>query len=837
MNRALGLSAILLLACLETGAGASIHPLLRPILDAEPGAAVVLPLPLRDPGAPELPAEGERLRVWVRARDGGAFATEDRPLIRRARWSAAEIRAALADPMVESIRPAIRCKPHLDESLLDTHTTATHDGSGIPPIYAGLTGARVVVGIVDSGIDLDHGDFQDANGDTRILGLWDQTSPLNDHPVGFDYGKEWTAAQIDEGLATEIDQDGHGTHVAGIAAGDGSATGNGQPPYRYVGMAPDAVIVFVKTDYWDSSLVDGVQYIMAKADSIGYPVVVNLSLGSQWGAHDGSDDFDQAMSALSGPGHIIVGSAGNETGWGIHAETPLSPTETRAVTLKVGPYTPAPLANNDEINLDGWYDGGVNISILVRVPGGETVGPVARRSRAATDTPGGLVEISNAEWDPPNGDENFTIRIVDTFAIRPPAQGIWTIEFRPATAEMRGDDGAGGSDGAARAAPWTAVDPEVDIWNWYSSMWDIAFEQGLEEAEIVGSPATADSVIAVGAYVSKIRWTALDGNNYGYVPAPIRWDIADFSSIGPRRDGVLKPDIAAPGMGIGAALSQDYSPQTFGDTQILRDGVHGILQGTSMASPHVAGLIALVYQAYGPISVKEAMGKIAATARSDDFTGPLPNATWGFGKFHAREATGYRVPVVLLEAEATQEGEAVRVRFLLADDAGVAPLPIHREGPGSAGRAMLGWTTEGPERAFVDSTLAAEGLYRYWLALEDGVDSRWLGPAEIDFSRPGRPGSPELALEVTPNPFRGSCEIRWAFPGMGPARLSIFNAAGRRVRAIDLSGDPTAGAGRQGGFVWDGGDGSGGRLPSGVYWMRLEAGESESLTRKVLRLR
>ncbi len=264
---------------------------------------------------------------------------------------------------------------------------------------------------------------------------------------------------------------------------------------------------------------------------------------------------------------------------------------------------------------------------------------------------------------------------------RPPRQGTWTIRIDSL-------------DPATDKAP-----SEFDIWTWYASMGNVRFVRRVQEEEIVSSPASADSVIAVAAYITKTRWPSIDGNTYRYDPEPTRGDIADFSSIGPRRDGVLKPDIAAPGMAILSALS---TAAPYDASVVAPDGVHWVLQGTSMAAPHVAGLAALMDQAWGPISALEMRQRIAATARADAHTGAVPNTTWGYGKINSLAATAYPVPVAAIESAAVQDGDRVRVRFLLPEAVGTAPLIDLAHGPGDGGagddRLVLGGTRAGLHR-------------------------------------------------------------------------------------------------------------------------------------------
>src|SRR5690606_36915138 len=137
--------------------------------------------------------------------------------------------------------------------------------------FYGLTGRGVAIGIVDTGIDLAHEDFRDANGRTRILYAWDQSITDGRPPVavGDDvlaYGHACVAADIDAGRCPITQPVGHRTHAAGIAGGDGPATGNGLPAYRDVGTAPDADMIAARAGdrgLTSGQRLDGVAYIFA----------------------------------------------------------------------------------------------------------------------------------------------------------------------------------------------------------------------------------------------------------------------------------------------------------------------------------------------------------------------------------------------------------------------------------------------------------------------------------------------------------------------------------------------------------------------------------------------
>jgi len=208
---------------------------------------------------------------------------------------------------------------------------------GTHGVYTGLTGKGIIVGIVDSGIDLKHQDFKTVLGTTRLLYLWDQTKNFT-APAPFTYGGEWTAAQINAGACTETDGIGHGTFLASIAAGNGRGTGGGQLPYQYVGMAPEADLIVVNAFASDTYLVDGVEYILRKAQALGKPAVILIASGVRQGPHDGTDPAELRISSLLGtygPNRLVVAAAGNYGNVPVHAQLNVQRTTTNTATLRI----------------------------------------------------------------------------------------------------------------------------------------------------------------------------------------------------------------------------------------------------------------------------------------------------------------------------------------------------------------------------------------------------------------------------------------------------------------------------------------------------------------------
>ncbi len=745
------------------------------------------------------------------------------------RWMTARcpiglLQAFLQMPGIDRVIVADRAKHNLDNSALDVQVNAIRNVP--PPAFTGQTGIGVVIGDVDTGIDLGHSDFKHTNGTTRLLSLWDQTAATGTPPPGFTYGAEYSAAQINAGSAPETDPDGHGTHVMGIAGGNGSATGNGLPAYTYVGMAPEADLIMVKTTFGTSAIVDGVNYVFQRAAALGKQAVVNLSLGTQQGPHDGTFGFDTMVNALTGPGKIVVCSAGNSGEDNLHGQLDLNGVTPQTMTLSVPAYTKAPGTQNDYLLFSGWYEGDDQISLTIITPGGITIGPIVTGSQSTgNSTNDGYVNAFNATTVPSNGDNEIYVEIFDALANRAPASGTWQFRFTPVVLSTPGI---------------------VDMYLYSNHLGSGAalakWVQGLAFGGVVGSPGSADSVITVGAHVTKDCWTAIDANTYCWNPRPTVGAIAAFSSQGPRRDGVLKPDLSAPGFGVTSSRSSLYNPPT---ALIAQDNVHYVEAGTSMAAPHVTGATALLlarpdWSGKSPSQIK---ARLRSTARTDGFTGTVPNNVWGYGKLNIQAAAA---PLLALTVPYPPRGSQIppgkqdSVRVVVAGaPSDSIEIDLSTDG-GTTFPIRLGslyGLSPGPRTLvyFVDAaynTLQAKvraTAHAGSTVATATSDSLFLiqtpAAVEVESASP----RPTFALaRNTPNPFNPSTTIRFELAEAGRARLRIYSAQGGLVRT--LVDEPLAARGYR--VVWDGKDDRGLSAASGVYFYKLEEGP-RSLTRKM----
>ncbi len=538
-------------------------------------------------------------------------------------------------PGVRYVEMARPLRPLLDVTVPLIGGDVMHDLSPTP-----YRGQNVVVGVVDTGVDWTHGDFIDpSTGNSRLAFLWDQTLQpgVDDHrPAEYRYGVEYTGEQITAelqgettGFIREHDQVGHGTHVMGTAAGNGYGTGNGYPPFRYIGVAPEATLVAVKTGMLSNSIIDGVDYVFRRADELGLPAVVNLSLGSHFGPHDGTSALEMGLDALIGNGKIIVAAAGNENANNWHGEVQAAPGVVGRFTFTVPAHAAHPIMP-DVIALNGWYPGEQRYTIRVTAPDGRSF-DTQRGAGWMQDDVMALVENGLLNGDRPyeyNGLRQCLVALVGNplthFGEATVPAGKWTIEF------IANESNAGAG--------------EIDLWVVNAvlggAIGGIGFEEGNDPGEIVGMPATAYRILAVGAFYSRLEWTNQFGDPYAYPSGPVLGDIAYFSSTGPSRDGRFKPELAAPGYGVAAALAPDCDILNEGyENHVVEDGVHIVLQGTSMAAPHATGAVALMLQDTPNASPEEIHERLKYGAAREEFTGyEIPNTTWGWGKLNVLNA-------------------------------------------------------------------------------------------------------------------------------------------------------------------------------------------------------
>jgi len=457
-----------------------------------------------------------------------------------------------------------------------------------------LTGQGVVVCIIDTGIDYTNPVFRDSGGNSRILAIWDQTIQTGAPPEGFLYGTEYTRDDINRALQADDpysvvpsrDEAGHGSIMAGVAAGSRLNTG-----VSYLGAAPDADIVVVKLKeckpylrdfylipqgvpaYEEGDIMMAVQYADGFAEEFRRPVVICLGLGTNYGDHTGRAPLPRYLNAVAAKrSRAVVVCGGNEGNADHHFQGNISG-QNRAgqnsmpVEVRVGEHS-------DGFLLELWGNVPDVFTVSVRSPGGETI-PSLRLGIQDSITYGFVYErtritIAGMLVEPASGEELILMRIVA------PTPGIWTFRV-----EASGDV----SNGTFHL--WLPITQFLNVPAYF-----------LEPTPYITltEPSMAENVISVSAYDA--------ANNSFYIE----------SGRGFSRTGAIKPDFAAPGVNVFT--------------------IRGRQSGTSLAASITAGAVAqfmqwAVVEKNNRTVAGQEIKNYFVRGASRNFDVAYPNREWG----------------------------------------------------------------------------------------------------------------------------------------------------------------------------------------------------------------
>lgn len=410
-----------------------------------------------------------------------------------------------------------------------------------------LYGTGVLVAIIDSGIDYANLDFRNADGTTRIYALWDQTIPGNP-PEGHVQGTEYTQEKINEALQQENrtermkivpseDRSGHGTAVAGIAAGNG----RGSKGARYQGVASESGILVVKLGTpreegfpRTTELMQAIDYVVKKAQRAGRPVAINISFGNTYGSHTGTSLLERFIADIANLWKsVICIGMGNEGASAGHTAGILKENTEERIPLAVQMKETA-------INVQIWksYHDIVDISLIS--PAGVQIGPIPEVIGTQRFVVGDTeILLYYGEPSPFHVSQEIFIEFLPKDSYITP--GIWQFVLTPRK----------------------IVTGEYDLWLPSENVLNrgTAFRYPTERGTLT-IPSTSQRVISVGAY---------DSLTFAY---------ADFSGRG-GLEGESKPDLVAPGVDITAPTPS---------------GIYQTFTGTSFATPFVSGAAALMME-------------------------------------------------------------------------------------------------------------------------------------------------------------------------------------------------------------------------------------------------
>ena len=480
--------------------------------------------------------------------------------------------------------------------LLDT---TNMEASGVPeiqnqPVLA-LRGSGVLIGFVDTGIDYQNEVFLNPDGSSRIAAIWDQTIQEGEVPEGFLYGTEYTKEQIDQALGSEnpleivpsVDNNGHGTFLAGIAAG------NKKEDETFYGVAPESMIAMVKLKpakrylrdfffikegadaYQENDIMAGLDYLRKLAERLDMPLVIGIGLGTNQGSHLGVAPIENLISQISSViGNIVVTAAGNETGRGHHYDGTYRPEEEyNEVEIRVG-------ENERGFSLEFWARAPEYYSIAIRSPSGEYTSRIV----------GGVTSTQVVDFVFENTriyvDYRTVVQVSGAFLIlmrfQAPTPGVWTIRIYNSL----------------------YIDGNYDMW--------LPMEQFISPDTVFLRPSP-NSTLTIPATTANVIVTSA----YNHVSG----GIYVHSSRGYPLSNIIKPDLAAPGVDV-------YGP--------MPGNRFGRMTGTSVAAAHMVGAAALLLEwalVRGNREIITTGDAIAffirgATRRSGFV---YPNREWGYG--------------------------------------------------------------------------------------------------------------------------------------------------------------------------------------------------------------
>ena len=486
-----------------------------------------------------------------------------------------------------TIYPAKPDEPLLDESTSDLMIGENYAGCNADAAQAaGIDGTGVIVGILDYyPLNWKHEDFNITGWNTedlRVLYIWNQQDDSGTHPTGFDFGSEYSKADLMADNGPLINSGSHGTGCTGITAGDGSASGTENPR---MGIAPGAEIIYVHKIWDETGTLNAITYFQNKANELNRPIVISYSGGTKYGFADGSDPVSQAFDSFCENGRLAVVACGNyytTTDHGLGTTTFGNPTN--GIGFIIDSYTNSGSEPFDDlVDIVFFYKLGDNFDVTVTDPGSNSYETTVLDEDESFDTAYGKLHIfhsDDASLEVVVTDEVGTVTVGDD----------WTIALN---------------------VPDASYDDEGGNW----SSW--VYEKNI--AAHHSTHNTSDITLNINSSGQDCISVAGHSKTSG--------SIYSGSSAGLTFDNRQKPEISAP---TNAYTADNASANSYSS-----------LGGTSGAAPHAAGALALMLQRFPNITPAQARSQLTDYAFTDTQTaafGTEPNKRFGYGKLNAFRA-------------------------------------------------------------------------------------------------------------------------------------------------------------------------------------------------------
>ena len=512
----------------------------------------------------------------------------------------------------------------------------------------GMTGKGTIVCIMDTGIAYQHPDFLKPDGTSRLRYLYDMSDdsfeksggkvgsapPLKSaagKPLGTLYTREQlNAALKGKGTCNSVDKVGHGTACTSTAAG----SGNYAPA---AGVAPEADLIFVKamikrngSEVFSPDYPAAAQWVVAEAKKAKMPVSISMSFGSQFNGHNGKDADEKVLDTIVGdvPGVSICVSAGNEGREAFHASGAFGPKKVGQMDVEGEPieaFVNDPLGSTLLTFFKATDDWG--FMVIPRQP--------IFTNKEGNDVPGVKFSVYRTP------DKKFSVSATVPAGQKLPEgvlqQALALVNISP---NMDGEDRLqlelpfGSYDIYGFGNTENVKDGTFDVYGPdYSA---VSFGKGSSDEYMIGSPGNASNVITVGAYVNRNIWKSDAGQNVAF--NLLLGSTTNFSSPGPRRDGLTKPEISAPGQYVISAMAPGSEMSKDSAEFVQGGGKYLAWMGTSASSPYCAGVIALMMQKNSNLTTNQIRKILMESATVDKLTRGVPNPYYGNGKLNPEKA-------------------------------------------------------------------------------------------------------------------------------------------------------------------------------------------------------
>ena len=542
-----------------------------------------------------------------------------------------QLDALEADKDILQYQVARSMAPECNKVRFDTRTDSVHAGLGLPQPF---DGSGVIIGVTDWGFDYTHPNFNNGNEDNhRILRAWDQFKLSGPAPEGFDYGTEFIG--YDQLMEAKCDTFGlygyhsHASHVTGIAAGRGLASGD------YQGQAPGANLLMASFGLNEACWLDAVAWMKQVAQQEGKRIVIN----SSWGMYpfstlDGTSLLRPAIDAYSQEGIIFVTSGGNNGDATMHISRTFTPDYIDTIKTVASYYS-----GGIGQALICWGEEGKDFDAAIGIYLGDTL-TVSRFWNTAASGYVDTFLVANGDTIPYNvmweHDNPFNHRSHLLFNVTK----VGSNQLRMFITAQEGTVHAWNINLMANGAGNVGCDFKKN---------NIPLYVNGDNSYGIGEPACAQSTIAIAAHNAD----RLSSISQTYTPG----SIANFSSLGPTLDGRNKPEISAPGVNITSSISS-YTTDNYAATAFTmyngRRYIFSEMSGTSMSSPAATGIVALMLQANPRLSLEQIKDILFTTARNDSRTGDIHTSgemslIWGWGKIDALRAVNGAIDRLSIE--------------------------------------------------------------------------------------------------------------------------------------------------------------------------------------------